>query len=84
MVAGEHRAVRAQEREVERGLHRLGRLVHHREREAAPRERRGVERGERREHHVGAVEHLRLGAGLERARLGEERPRVAPLLARAR
>ena len=84
VVAGEHGAVGAQEGEVERGLDRLGRLVHHREREAAAGERRGVERGERREHHLGAVEHLGLGAGLERARLGEERARVAPLLARAR
>ena len=40
VIAREHRAVGAQEREVERGLDRLRRLVHHREREPAAGERR--------------------------------------------
>ena len=86
VVAGQHRPVGAQERQERRRLHRLGRLVHHRQREAPPGQRRRVEAGEGGQHHRGPVQHLGLGPRLERPRLGEQRPRLAlggPRLAEA-
>ena len=82
VVTREHGALGAEQREVQGRFDRLRRLVRDREREPPSGERRGVEPGERREHDVGAIEDLGLGARLERARLREERAGVALLLAR--
>ena len=63
---------------MRRRLHRLGRLVDHREREPATREHRGVDPGQRRHHHLRPVEHVPLGPVLEPPGLREQFP-GAPL-----
>ena len=82
MVAGQHGTAGAQQREIDRGLHRLGGFVDHRQVEPAPGQRARFETGQRRQDHLRPLQHGQLGAIFELARFREQLARLALGLAR--
>src|SRR2546428_245448 len=75
MISRQHRTIRAQQREVSRGLDGLGGLVDHGDREPPPFQRTRLDSGERREHDLRLLQHRELRAIFQLPRLGEELPR---------
>ena len=84
MIAGEDGAIRLEQRKVQRGLHRLRGFVDDRQIEAPLAQRVRFQPGERREHDLRALQHVRLGPIFPLSRFREQRTRLALLGARFR
>ena len=84
VIAGEDGAIRLEQRKVQRGLHRLGGFVDDRQIEAPLAQRVRFQPGERREHDLRALQHVRLRPIFPLSRFREQRTRLALLGARFR